>query len=85
MLPTNNNNFKLKIMKTFNENTNLVNFDAWSGAVETKKAIIDAGKSNDFDDLIEELYPDELSETQLNDILWFEEDWIFEMLGISED
>ena len=72
-------------MKTINENMNLVDFDAWSGAVETKQAIIDAGKAEDFDSLIEELYPDGLTETQLNDILWFEEDWIFENLGISEE
>ena len=72
-------------MKTINENMNLVDFSAWSGAVETKKAIIDAGKADDFDSLIEELYPDGLTETQLNDILWFEEDWIFENLGICEE
>ena len=72
-------------MKTFNENTTLVNFDAWSGAVDTKKRIIDECKADEFDNLIEELYPDGLSETQLNDILWFEEDWIFEMLGISDE
>jgi hypothetical protein len=34
---------------------------------------------------MEDLYPDGLSETQLNDILWFEEDWIFEMLGITDE
>ena len=72
-------------MKTFNENTTLVNFDAWSGAVDTKERIINEGKADEFDNLIEELYPDGLSETQLNDILWFEEDWIFEMLGISDE
>ena len=72
-------------MKTFNENTTLVNFDAWSGAVDTKERIIQEGKADEFDNLIEELYPDGLSETQLNDILWFEEDWIFEMLGISDE
>jgi len=72
-------------MKTFSENTTLCNFDAWSGAKDTKETIIDAGKSDEFDALIEELYPDGLSETQLNDILWFESDWIFESLGISED
>jgi hypothetical protein len=59
--------------------------DAWSGAVETKQAIIDAGKADKFDSLIEELYPDGISETHLNDILWFEEDWIFEMLGINTE
>ena len=71
-------------MKTFNE-TNLVNFDAWSGAVDTKNRIIEEGKENDFDCLIDELYPDGLSETQLNDLLWFEEGWIFENLGITEE
>ena len=72
-------------MKTFNENTTLVNFDAWSGAVDTKERIIQEGKADEFDNLIEELYPDGLSETQLNDILWFEEDWLFEVLGISDE
>jgi hypothetical protein len=72
-------------MKTFNENTTLVNFDAWSGAKETKERIINEGKADEFDNLIEELYPDGLSETQLNDILWFEEDWCFEMLGIDNE
>ena len=72
-------------MKTFNENTTLVNFDAWSGATDTKERVIQEGKADEFDNLIDELYPDGLSETQLNDILWFEEDWIFEMLGISDE
>ena len=72
-------------MKTFNENTTLVNFDAWSGAVDTKKRIIEECKADEFDNLIDELYPDGLSETALNDLLWFEEDWIFEMLGISDE
>ena len=72
-------------MKTINENTTLVNFDAWSGAVDTKERIINEGKADEFNNLIDELYPDGLSETQLNDILWFEEDWIFEMLGISDE
>lgn len=72
-------------MKTYNENMRLVDFDAWSGAIETKKQIIEAGKAEDFDNLIEELYPDGLSETALNDLLWFEEEWIFESLGMEEE
>lgn len=72
-------------MKTFNENTTLVNFNAWSGAVETKERIINEGKADEFDNLIDEIYPDGLSETALNDLLWFEDDWLFEMLGISDE
>lgn len=72
-------------MKTFTEDTTLESFDAWSGAEETKQTILDNNKAEEFDQLIEELYPDGLSETTLNDILWFEEDWIFESLGITID
>jgi hypothetical protein len=70
-------------MKTTTETT-LLNFNAWSGAIDTKETIIENNKSEDFDFLIEELYPDGLSETTLNDILWFEEEWIFKQLNIRE-
>lgn len=70
-------------MKTFNNDTTLANFQAWSGAEDTKQTILENNKGDDFDSLIDELYPDGLSETQLNDLLWFESDWIFESLGIE--
>lgn len=69
-------------MKLFSE-TKLVDFQAWSGATDTKNTIIDNDKAEDFDYLIEELYPDGLSETKLNDILWFDSDWVLEQLGIE--
>ena len=72
-------------MKVYNDNLTLRNFDAWSGAVDTKETILNEGKENEFNSLIEELYPDGLTDTQLNDLLWFESDWIFEMLGIEID
>ena len=52
---------------------------------ETKETIINEGKAEQFDNLIEELYPDGLTETTLNDLLWFEDEWIFEMLGIETE
>jgi len=70
-------------MKVTNENLSLINFEAWSGAKDTKETIISEGKVDEFDSLIEELYPDGLSKTQLNDLLWFEDDWIYEMIGIE--
>jgi hypothetical protein len=72
-------------MRVTNDNVTLRNFKAWSGAVDTQDRILNEGKGEDFDSLIEELYPDGLGETALNDLLWFEEDWLFEMLGIEED
>lgn len=72
-------------MKTFNENVTLLSFAAWAGAKDTKETIISNNKGDEFDLMIEELYPDGLSETTLNDLLWFDSEWIYEMLGITED
>ena len=65
--------------------TNLRNFETWSGATETKNLILDKGLEEEFEELIEELYPNGLSDTELNDILWFDADWILENLGIKEE
>jgi hypothetical protein len=72
-------------MKVINDSLALANFDAWSGAKDTKETILNAGKGEEFENLIDELYPDGLTDTQLNDLLWFEPDFIFENLGISEE
>lgn len=71
-------------MKIYTEKT-LLDFDAWSGAIYTKDKIIEEGKEDEFEALIEELYPDGIDETGLNDLLWFEDKWIFETLGITDE
>ena len=63
----------------------IANFEAWCGAKSTKQTIVDNDKEEEFDMLIDELYPDGIEETQLNDILWFDSEWVYEMLGISEE
>jgi hypothetical protein len=70
-------------MKIISE-TSIADFKAWSGAVETKRAIVDAGKEAEFDALIKEFWPDGLTNTELNDMLWLDES-LLERLGISED
>ena len=69
-------------MKVITE-TNLERFDAWSGAVNTKNLIISLGLEEEFEMLIDELYEEGLTDTQLNDLLWFESDWILENLGVE--
>jgi len=72
-------------MKIIIENVGIEDFDAWSGAVSTRERILEEGKGKEFDALIEELYPNGIDDVKLNDILWFEEDWIFEALRIDTD
>ena len=59
------------------------NFEAWSGAVDTLNKIKTEGKCGDLEFLIEDIYPNGLTETELNDLLWFEDEWLFEQLGIN--
>lgn len=58
---------------------------AWSGARDTVEKIKDEGKGDEFVSLIEELYPEGIDRTSLNDILWFDDEWVFESLGIKEE
>lgn len=71
-------------MKVYNE-MSIRNFEAWGGALDTYDKIIGNDKEDEFDALIEELYPDGIEETQLNDILWFDDEWVLDSLGIYED
>ena len=63
----------------------LKNFKAWSGAKDTLNKLIELDKCEDLEFILDDLYPDGLTETQLNDILWFDDEWIFEILGIEEE
>lgn len=58
---------------------------AWSGARDTVEKIEDEGKGDEFVSLIEEVYPEGIDRTSLNDILWFDDEWVFESLGIKEE
>jgi hypothetical protein len=74
-----------KQMRLINDNLKLKNFDAWSGAIDTKETILDNGKEKDFDFLIEDLYPNGITQTQLNDILWHDAEWVYKNLNIREE
>lgn len=60
-------------------------FEAWSGAVDTLDRIRDEGKVEALETILEDLYPDGMDETELNDLLWFEPDTVFGWLGIKTD
>jgi hypothetical protein len=70
------------IMKLYKEG--LRDFEPWSGAVPVWDAIVDAGKVDILESVLDDLYQDGLiSETQLNDLLWFDGDEVLSWLGIK--
>ena len=61
----------------------LRNFEGWSGAVDTLNTLTDEQKDA-LESNLEELYPDGMDETSLNDLLRFENDTIAEWLGFED-
>lgn len=59
---------------------NLTSFDFWSGAKDHKFTY---SELKDLEYQLEDLYPDGASDTQINDIFWFEEEMLCEWLGID--
>ena len=69
-------------MKLYREES-ITNFDFWSGAKDTAKYLTE-DEMNTIECILEEQYPDGMSETELNDFFWFEEDLIAEWLGYED-
>lgn len=58
---------------------------SWSGAIDTINTIDDYGKGEEFMQLLTEIFTEIPTETEINDFLWFESDYIFNTLGITND
>lgn len=63
----------------------LNSFEAWSGGEDTLNRVINEGKVDELEAVLEECYPEGMDETSLNDILRFESDWVFEMCEIRSE
>ena len=59
---------------------NLQNFEFWSGAEELAEYLT-TNELNQIGQQLEELYPDGLTETQINDLFWFDGEFICELIG----
>lgn len=61
--------------------------NSWCGAIDTIKKVREAGKEDELMDFLEGIFIDDgvPTETQINDLLWFESEWVFEELGIDEE
>lgn len=74
-------------MKIISE-TSLANFEFWSGAEDTAQRIWEEKGEEGWEQLeaiLEDLYPDGIDETELNDLLWFDAETVYEWLGIGEE
>lgn len=63
----------------------LNSFQAWSGAKDTLDRIQREGKCGLLEQILEDTYPDGMTETELNDLLWFDSELVYEWLGIRSE
>lgn len=59
--------------------------NCWSGAIDTLKTIEEHDKEEELIEFLEGYFYDTPTITEVNDLLWFEDDYVFFELGISED
>ena len=62
----------------------IANFEFWSGA-KSNAAELTFSQLNEVENILEDLYPDGLSETELNDLFWFDFETVKEWLNITDE
>lgn len=70
-------------MKIYSEK-GIRDFEFWSGAADNAEKLT-LEELDEVGAIIEDIYPDGVDETQLNDIMWFEFDTVCEWLGYEYD
>lgn len=70
-------------IKNYYDFNDLVNA-CWSGAEDTLKTVEEYGYEDELMNFLESYYGDEIpTMTEVNDLLWFEDEWIFEQIGLD--
>lgn len=79
----------LKSKKSLKEDFKLTidfsDYKPWGGAIETYERIERLGKLDALEQLLIATFPEGMTETELNDMLWFDESLVYEALGIAEE
>lgn len=64
----------------------IFDFEPWSGAVNTYERLKCGGKLDELDSLLPDMFgKDDVEETELNDLLWFEPDTVYELVGLPTE
>ena len=69
---------------TITKALDLTSFDFWSGAKDHKFTYSEL-KELETMEILEDLYPEGTTETKINDLFWFEEQFLCECIGVDYD
>lgn len=71
-------------MRIYSEKS-LRDFQPWSGAVRMYDRLYNAGLLDAFEAFLESEYPEGIDETELNDMLWFDQDYVCAVCGLRSE
>ena len=60
-------------------------YNAWGQALEVLKEIDEEDMSKELMDFLEDLYPDGADETELNDLLSYDWEWVYSQIGMPSE
>ena len=69
---------------TITTEQSIANFNFWSGAKENASELT-LSQLNKVESILEDIYPDGIDETQLNDLFWFDFETVKEWLNITDE
>lgn len=69
---------------TIKTEQSLRNFEFWSGA-KSNAAMMTAEELGGVENELEELYPDGMTDTEINDLFWFDFDYVCDLIGLEYD
>lgn len=72
-------------MRIYKEIESIEDYEAWSGAKNTIARLEELDAVETIDSILDDLFPGGCSETELNDFLWFETEYIAELIGHNGD
>lgn len=70
-------------MKIYEEKS-LSDFEFWSGA-KNNAEMLTIAELDEVEAVLEELYPDGITDTEINDFFWFDFGYICELIGLEYD
>lgn len=73
-----------KITMKIQTEQNLIDFNFWSGAADNA-SLLTYTELNEIESQLEEIYPDGMDQTQLNDLFWFDFETVCEWIGLDVD
>lgn len=60
------------------------NFEFWSGA-KHNAALLSYSQLDAIENALEDIYPDGMTETELNDLFWFDFEFVCECIGVDAE